>query len=75
MATKKTTGEKAVDTPAPKKRTLQDLRTAEMDPQIQYKIKQQTTVPGILLGSDLMVIRKFARINLPLARQRDSKIM
>lgn len=56
------------------RRTIQDLKRAEMDPTMQYRMKQKTSMPGMILGEDRMVIRKFVRQNLQLARQKDNKM-
>ena len=57
-----------------KKFTLNDLRQAELDPQLKFKMSQKSSAKGILSGTDLLNIQKFARMNLPLAKQRESKI-
>ena len=45
-----------------------------MDPTLQFKMKQKSSVPMIITGSDRMIIRKFARENLQVAKMRNSEI-
>lgn len=54
-----------------KKISLQDLKKADMDPVLQFRMKQKSSVPMIITGSDRMVIRKFARENLQTAKMRN----
>lgn len=60
----------------PKKKTkkeisLQDLLKAEVDPTIQAKMRQKETAAPVLTGEDMMAVRLFARMTLPVARQRN----
>lgn len=57
-----------------KKIDLQSLRKASMDPVLKFKMGQRTKVKGIVTAQDKLLIRKFARMNLPIAMQRDPKI-
>lgn len=57
-----------------KKMTLQDLQSASRDPEVQYRMRQKNSMRPIITSSDRMLVRKFARMNLPLAQQRSSKI-
>ena len=57
-----------------KKIDLQSLRKASMDPVLKFKMGQRTEVKGIVTAQDKLLIRKFARMNLPIAMQRDPKI-
>lgn len=57
-----------------KKIDLQSLRKASMDPVLKFKMGQRTEAKGIITAQDRLLIRKFARMNMPLAMQRDPKI-
>ena len=54
-----------------KRLTLDDLRQAELDPQLKFRMKQKGPGKGILTGQDILNIQKFARQNLMLAQQRN----
>jgi hypothetical protein len=54
--------------------SLQDLKRAEMDPKMQYRMQQPNAVPAIITAKDRVMVRQFARKHLQLAKQKDSKM-
>ena len=73
MAKKRNTAKKATAKKIVRKALdLQDLKRAEMDPKLQYRMKQKNTMPMILTAQDQVLVRKFARMTWQVAKQRNS---
>lgn len=65
---------KKKETPRRAPLSLQDLKKAEMDPVLKYRVQQKSSVKGIITGQDKMAIRKFARKTWSVAKQRNPDI-
>ncbi len=57
-----------------KKLDLLSIQKAARDPKMRYRLSQKNNMPAIITGQDKVLIKQFARITLPVATQRDSKM-
>lgn len=53
---------------------IQDLKRAEMDPVLRYKMSLKNTAPMIVTAKDRILVRHFATKTFQVAKQRDSGV-